>query len=78
MPRHKHPAEKTMRPTGSIPRPAIGWAEGTVEAEKLVNMSKHKYQTEPNVTITPGGKWVVFRSNMHGPTHFYAAEVRKR
>jgi oligogalacturonide lyase len=40
-------------------------------------MSKHKYKTEPNVTITPDGKWVVFRSNMHGSTHVYAAEVKK-
>jgi oligogalacturonide lyase len=40
-------------------------------------MSKHNYRLEPNVTITPDGKWVVFRSNMHGPTHVYAAEVAK-
>ena len=40
-------------------------------------MAKHKYKTEPNVTITPDGKWVVFRSNMHGTTHVYAAEVKK-
>ena len=54
-----------------------GWAEGKFKAEKLVNMAKHNYKTEPNVTITPDGKWVVFRSNMHGPTHVYAAEVKK-
>ena len=54
-----------------------GWAQGTFKAEKLVNMAKHNYKTEPNVTITPDGKWVVFRSNMHGPTHVYAAEVKK-
>jgi oligogalacturonide lyase len=54
-----------------------GWSEGTWKVEKLVNMAKHKYQTEPNVTITPDGNWVVFRSNMHGPTHVYAVEVKK-
>ncbi len=54
-----------------------GWAEGKFKAEKLVNMAKHNYKTEPNVTITPDGKWVIFRSNMHGPTHVYAAEVKK-
>ncbi len=41
-------------------------------------MAKHNYKTEPNVTITPDGNWVVFRSNMHGPTHVYAAEVKKK
>jgi oligogalacturonide lyase len=29
------------------------------------------------VSITPDGKWVVFRSNMHGPTHVYAVEIAK-
>ena len=32
---------------------------------------------EPNVTFTPDGKWIVFRSNMHGPTHVYAVEVAR-
>jgi oligogalacturonide lyase len=54
-----------------------GWSEGTFRVERLVNMAKHNYKTEPNVTITPDGKWVVFRSNMHGPTHVYAVEVKK-
>ena len=27
--------------------------------KKLVDMSKHNYKTEPNVTITPDGKWVM-------------------
>jgi len=46
-------------------------------AEKLVDLSKHDYRLEPNVTITPDNKWVVFRSNMHGSTHVYAVEVGK-
>jgi oligogalacturonide lyase len=54
-----------------------GWAEGTFKVEKLVDMARHKYKLEPNVTVTPDGKWVVFRSNMHGPTHVYAVEVKK-
>jgi oligogalacturonide lyase len=49
----------------------------TLKAEKLVDLSKHNYRLEPNVTFTPDGKWVVFRSNMHGPTHVYAVEVKK-
>jgi oligogalacturonide lyase len=50
---------------------------GHFEAEKLVNMKSHDYRLEPNVTFTPDQKWVVFRSNMHGPTHVYAVEVAK-
>jgi oligogalacturonide lyase len=50
---------------------------GVLRAERLVNMSKHYYKLEPNVSFTPDMKWVVFRSNMHGPTHVYAVEVAK-
>ena len=46
-----------------------------LEAETLVDLSKHDYQLEPNVTFTPDGKWIVFRSNMHGASHVYAVEV---
>jgi oligogalacturonide lyase len=48
---------------------------GVFRAEKLVNMSKHEYRLEPNVTFTPDAKWIVFRSNMFGPTHVFAVEV---
>jgi len=51
---------------------------GKFAVEKLVDLSKHNYQLEPNVTITPDNGWVVFRSNMHGATHVYAAEVARR
>jgi oligogalacturonide lyase len=50
---------------------------GFFRAERLVNMSKHNYELEPNMTFTPDGKWVVFRSNMFGPTHVFAVEVAK-
>jgi oligogalacturonide lyase len=50
---------------------------GQLAVHKLVDLSKHDYRLEPNVTITPDNKWVVFRSNMHGPTHVYAVEVAK-
>jgi oligogalacturonide lyase len=50
---------------------------GVFESERLVDMSNHDYRLEPNVTFTPDGKWVVFRSNMHGPSHVYAVEVAK-
>ena len=50
---------------------------GVFHAEKLVNMSKHQYRLEPNVSFTPDRKWVVFRSNMFGPTYVFAVEVEK-
>jgi oligogalacturonide lyase len=50
---------------------------GVFHAEKLVNMSKHHYHLEPNVSFTPDQKWVVFRSNMFGPTYVFAVEVTK-
>jgi oligogalacturonide lyase len=50
---------------------------GKLAVRKLVDLSKHDYKLEPNVTITPDNKWVVFRSNMHGRTHVYAVQVAK-
>jgi oligogalacturonide lyase len=46
-------------------------------AERLVNLSKHQYRLEPNVSFTPDQKWVVFRSNMFGATYAFAVEVAK-
>lgn len=50
---------------------------GVFHSERLVNMSKHQYKLEPNVSFTPDQKWVVFRSNMFGPTYVFAVEVAK-
>jgi oligogalacturonide lyase len=50
---------------------------GVLRAEKLVNMGKHRYRLEPNVSFTPDKKWVVFRSNMFGPTYVFAVQVDK-
>ena len=50
---------------------------GVLHSERLVNMSKHNYRLEPNVSFTPDRKWVVFRSNMFGPTYVFAVEVAK-
>jgi oligogalacturonide lyase len=52
--------------------------DGVLQAEKLVDLAKHDYRLEPNVTFTPDGNWIVFRSNMHGQTHVYAVERRDR
>jgi len=51
--------------------------DSAFEAEKLVDLSKHNYRLEPNVTFTPDGKWLVFRSNMLGPTYVFAVELGK-
>lgn len=53
----------------SLVRPAV------LKSTKLVNMQNHDYRLEPNISFTPDGKWIVFRSNMHGPVHTYAVSV---
>jgi oligogalacturonide lyase len=50
---------------------------GVLHSERLVDLANHDYRLEPNVIFTPDGKWIVFRSNMHGPTHVYMVEVAK-
>ncbi len=50
---------------------------GRFVAERLVNMSRHNYRLEPNVTFTPDQKWIIFRSNMEGATQVYAVEIAK-
>jgi oligogalacturonide lyase len=50
---------------------------GRFVAEKLVNLAKHDYALEPNVSFTPDMKWIVFRSNMFGDTHVFAVEIAK-
>ena len=50
---------------------------GVFHAEHLVNMSTHNYRLEPNVSFTPDAKWIIFRSNMFGPTYVFAVEVAR-
>jgi oligogalacturonide lyase len=50
---------------------------GVLDAEKLVNMSRHNYKLEPNVSFSPDRKLVIFRSNMFGATYVFGAEVAK-
>ena len=86
------PDKRKLNPPGNgqwiyLFRPQPGFKTETVDgqpvkvsrfdAEKLVDLSKHDYSLEPNVTFTPDGKWLVFRSNMHGERHVYAVEVAK-
>jgi oligogalacturonide lyase len=50
---------------------------GLFHSERLVNMSRHDYRLEPNVSFTPDAKFIVFRSNMFGPTYVFAVEVAR-
>ena len=50
---------------------------GFFQAERLVNLAKHDYRLEPNVTFSPDMKWIIFRSNMFGPTHVFAVEIAR-
>jgi len=56
--------------------------DGTLRREKLVNMAKHNYVTgrggvEPNGSVTPDKRWVIFTGNFDGARHVYAAKVAK-
>ncbi|MSU24003.1 MAG: oligogalacturonate lyase [Opitutus sp.] len=56
--------------------------DGSIAREKLVNLAKHSYVTgrggiEPNGSITPDNKWVVFSGNMFGVRHVYAVEIAR-
>jgi beta-galactosidase len=46
-------------------------------ATPLVDLSWHDYTLEPNVMFTPDGRWLVFRSNMHGRSHVYAVDLSR-
>ncbi|HTB64142.1 MAG TPA: oligogalacturonate lyase family protein [Opitutales bacterium] len=50
------------------------------KAERLVNLAKHDYGLEPNVSFSPDMKWIIFRSNMLGADHgsqVFAVEIAK-
>jgi len=59
--------------------------DGTVAHERLANMARHNYVTgggrggvEPNGSITPDKKWVVFTGQFApGQRHVYAVEIAK-
>lgn len=65
------------RTDGELPNAKDLIRPGVFKAEKLVNLAKHSYSLEPNVTFSPDMKWIVFRSNMFGPTHVFAVEIAK-
>lgn len=50
---------------------------GYLVSERLVNMEHHNYHLEPNVNFTPDNRYIIFRSNMFGPTYVFAVEIKK-
>jgi oligogalacturonide lyase len=72
-----HPEMVPDRTDGELANSKELIRAGFFRAEKMVNLSKHNYSLEPNVTFTPDMKWLVFRSNMFGPTHVFAVELQK-
>lgn len=50
-------------------------APGTLETEKIVDMRRHDYRLEPNITFTPDGRWMIFRSNMDGSNQVAATRI---
>jgi hypothetical protein len=48
---------------------------GIMQSEHLVDLSKHDYRLEPNVRFSPDHKYVIFTSNMFGPSYVFAVEV---
>jgi oligogalacturonide lyase len=58
-------------------------AGGSLNVERLVNMSKtaihgaQNYRLEPNPMFTPDQKYVIFRANIFGPDYAFAVEVAK-
>lgn len=72
-----HPEMTADKTDGQLPNAKELVKPGVFRAEKLVNLAKHDYSLEPNVTFTPDMKWIVFRSNMFGSIHVFAVEIEK-
>jgi oligogalacturonide lyase len=72
-----HPELPSAKVLDELPNPKQMITAGVFKTERLVNLAKHDYSLEPNVTFTPDMKWLVFRSNMFGPTHVFAVEIAK-
>jgi oligogalacturonide lyase len=45
-------------------------------ATRLADLRHHDYELEPNAHFSPDGRWIIFRSNMHGEPHIYAAVLK--
>ena len=73
-----HP--QLLRPSGINDKDLV--QPGVFHSERLVNMSKHNYVTgrggvEPNGSITPDKRWVIFTGNFDGERHVYAVATAR-
>ncbi|WP_128254057.1 oligogalacturonate lyase family protein [Falsirhodobacter deserti] len=50
-------------------RPAV------LHPKRIADLRNHDYRVEPNIQFSPDNRWLVFRSNMHGPIHVYAVDL---
>ncbi|WP_197525642.1 oligogalacturonate lyase family protein [Pseudobythopirellula maris] len=48
-----------------------------LKSTRLANLKDHDYGLEPNAHFTPDQQRIIFRSNMHGPTHVYAIDLER-
>lgn len=47
-----------------------------LQSTRLASLVTHDYELEPNAHFSPDGRWIIFRSNMHGSSQIYAAVVK--
>ena len=47
-----------------------------LRSTRLADLGRHDYELEPNAHFTPDGRWIVFRSNVHGPPQIYALVLK--
>lgn len=61
----------------AYPDPATVPADSVARftTERLVNLKNHDYALEPNIHLSPDGKWCIFRANFEGHDNVYAVEL---
>lgn len=47
-----------------------------LRSTRLASLNRHDYDLEPNTHFSPDGRWIIFRSNMHGVAHIYALALK--
>lgn len=68
---HLHVTSSAATSSGAM------YQNGAVESERLVNLAKQDYELEPNVHLSPDHKFVIFTSNMLGPSYIFAVEIAR-
>ena len=50
----------------------------SLQSERIVDMSNHDYDLEPNIHFSPEGKLIIFRANFEGSSQVYAVDISKK